>query len=101
MLGRKLIDAREELGLSRAQLAVVLGVSPVTVYRWEETPGKVDPLQSRLLSLVVQLSEHEESARYGRALRRSVKEDLPIASLYLLLRLAFGDWSPRSKKGTK
>ncbi len=100
MLGRTLVDAREQLGLTRAQLALVLGVSPVTVYRWEETPGRVDPLQTRLISMIVGLSEHEDSARYGRALRAAVKRD-PIYGLHTLLRMAFGEWSENRRKGSK
>lgn len=100
MIGQTLKDAREELGLTRAQLALVLGVNHVTVYRWEESPGQVTPLQTRLLSMIVGLSEHEDSARYGRALRAAVKRD-PIYGLHTLLCMAFGEWVGEARKGNK
>jgi DNA-binding XRE family transcriptional regulator len=100
MTGQTLKDAREELGLTRAQLALVLGVSHVTVYRWEEEPCQVNPLQNRLLAMVVGLSVHDDSARYGRALRAAVKRD-PIYGLHTLLCMAFGEWAGEARKGTK
>ena len=45
---------RKRHGLSVAQFASRLGVSPVTVYRWEETPGRLN-LQARSLSALTRL----------------------------------------------
>lgn len=100
MTGRALTKARDELGLSRAELAAVLGVSHVTVFRWEVESSPISALNSRLLAMVVGLSEHEDSARYGRALRQAAKDD-PLYALHLLLCMGFGEWAPRAKKGTK
>ena len=35
MRNRKLINARKKAGLNRVQMARVMNVNPVTIYRWE------------------------------------------------------------------
>ena len=52
--GKSVARLRKRHGLSVAQFASRLGVSPVTVYRWEETPGRLN-LQARSLSALTRL----------------------------------------------
>ncbi len=46
--GRNIMALRTRLGLTVAEFAGVLGVTPASVYRWEQIPGKLN-LQSRSL----------------------------------------------------
>ncbi len=46
---RTIRQLREELGWTQLQLAIKLGVTPVTVYNWER--GKFEPKASQLRAL--------------------------------------------------
>ena len=52
--GKSVARLRRRHGLSVAEFASRLGVSPVTVYRWEATPGRIN-LQARSLSALTRL----------------------------------------------
>ena len=52
--GKSVARLRQRCGLSVAEFASRLGVSPVTVYRWEATPGRLN-LQARTLSALTRL----------------------------------------------
>ena len=52
--GKSVARMRKKLGLSVARFADRLGVSPVTVYRWEATPGRLN-LQARPLNALAQI----------------------------------------------
>ena len=52
--GKSVARLRRRCGLSVAEFASRLGVSPVTVYRWEATPGRLN-LQARSLSALTRL----------------------------------------------
>ncbi|MCF7838390.1 MAG: helix-turn-helix domain-containing protein [Candidatus Marinimicrobia bacterium] len=41
--GRAIADLRRRKGLSRAEFAAQIGVSPATVTKWEQTKGTVKP----------------------------------------------------------
>ncbi|MFC1987013.1 helix-turn-helix domain-containing protein [Chloroflexota bacterium] len=49
-IGQKLQDARHRLGLSQAQLAVILGVSYATISRWENDNRNPWPRHSQQIS---------------------------------------------------
>ena len=52
--GKSVARMRKKLGLSVARFADRLGVSPVTVYRWEATPGRLN-LRARPLNALAQI----------------------------------------------
>jgi uncharacterized Zn finger protein len=52
--GKSVARLRRQQGLSVAQFATQLGISPATVYRWEATQGPLN-LQARLLHALVAL----------------------------------------------
>ena len=52
--GKSVARLRRRHGLSVAEFASRLGVSPVTVYRWEATPGRLN-LQARTLNALTRL----------------------------------------------
>jgi uncharacterized Zn finger protein/DNA-binding transcriptional regulator YiaG len=55
--GKSVARLRRQQGLSVAQFATQLGVSPATVYRWEATPGPLN-LQARLLNALAALPQY-------------------------------------------
>jgi uncharacterized Zn finger protein/DNA-binding transcriptional regulator YiaG len=55
--GTSVARLRRKQGLSVAQFAAQLGVSPATVYRWEATQGPLN-LQARLLNALAALQQH-------------------------------------------
>jgi uncharacterized Zn finger protein len=55
--GKSVARLRRQQGLSVAQFATQLGVSPATVYRWEATQGPLN-LQARLLNALAALQQH-------------------------------------------
>ena len=54
--GKSVARMRRQQGLSVAQFAAQLGVSPATVYRWEATQGPLN-LQARLLNALAALQQ--------------------------------------------
>jgi uncharacterized Zn finger protein/DNA-binding transcriptional regulator YiaG len=54
--GKSVARLRRKQGLSVAQFAAQLGVSPATVYRWEATQGSLN-LQARLLNALTRLQQ--------------------------------------------
>ena len=63
--GKWVARLRRRSGLSAARFAAQLGVSAVTVYRWEATPGPLN-LRARPLSALMDFSrQHGKSARRG------------------------------------
>jgi uncharacterized Zn finger protein len=60
--GKSVARLRGKQGLSVAQFAAQLGVSPATVYRWEATQGPLN-LQARLLNALVALQQHSQKRR--------------------------------------
>src|SRR5262249_39533513 len=54
--GKSVARLRRKQGLSVAQFAAQLGVSPATVYRWEATQGPLN-LQVRLLNALAALQQ--------------------------------------------
>lgn len=94
MIGRQLMVARDQLGLTRSHLAQIVGVGPSTVYRWEEHPvQRMDPLHRQLVALVLQIAAHGQSAVYGRALRLALKKG-PMYAMHVMLGMAFDEWTP-------
>jgi len=87
-------DARDRLGLSRAELAQILGVGFSTIYRWEELPvQRMDPFHRQLCLQVLGIATHELAHVYGRALRDALKSSSTYA-LFVLLAIAFNEWTP-------
>jgi uncharacterized Zn finger protein/DNA-binding transcriptional regulator YiaG len=62
--GKSVTRLRRRQGLSVAQFAAQLGVSPATVYRWEATQGPLN-LQTRLLNAVLALQRQHGQKRRG------------------------------------
>ena len=60
--GKAVARLRRQQGLSVAQFAAQLGVSPATVYRWEVTQGPLN-LQARLLNALTALQQHGQRRR--------------------------------------
>ena len=60
--GKSVTRLRRKQGLSVAQFATQLSVSPATVYRWEATPGPLN-LQARLLNALATLQQHGQRRR--------------------------------------
>ena len=70
LTGKSVARLRRQQGLSVAQFAARLGVSPTTVYRWETTQGPLN-LQARLLhalgALQQQAKKNGSGSRPGRS----------------------------------
>jgi uncharacterized Zn finger protein len=62
--GTSVARLRSKQGLSVAQFAAQLGVSPATVYRWEATQGPLN-LQTRLLHALAALQQQHGQRRRG------------------------------------
>ena len=62
--GKSVARLRRQQGLSVAQFAAQLGVSPATVYRWETTQGPLN-LQARLLNALTALQQQRGQRRSG------------------------------------
>jgi uncharacterized Zn finger protein len=62
--GKSVARLRRQRGLSVAQFAAQLGVSPATVYRWEATRGQLN-LQARLLNALATLQQQHSRRRQG------------------------------------
>lgn len=62
--GKSVARLRRQQGLSVAQFAAQLGVSPATVYRWEATQGPLT-LQARLLNALATLQQQHSQRRRG------------------------------------
>ena len=62
--GKSVARLRRQQGLSVAQFAAQLGVSPTTVYRWEVTQGPLN-LQARLLNALATLQQQHGQRRRG------------------------------------
>jgi uncharacterized Zn finger protein/DNA-binding XRE family transcriptional regulator len=60
--GKSVARLRRQQGLSVAQFAAQLGVSPATVYRWETTQGPLN-LQVRLMNALAALQQHSQKRR--------------------------------------
>jgi DNA-binding XRE family transcriptional regulator len=88
--GHQLRTAREALGLTRQDLAAVVGVHSATLYRWED-PGAPPPegLAASLLAAVLDVACREDAAQLGRALRHAVRMRGSTFAVYLLLREFF------------
>ena len=62
--GKSVARLRRQQGLSVAQFAAQLGVSPTTVYRWEATQGPLT-LQARLLNALATWQQQHGQRRRG------------------------------------
>jgi uncharacterized Zn finger protein/DNA-binding transcriptional regulator YiaG len=62
--GKSVARLRRQQGLSVAQFAAQLGVSPATVYRWETNQGPLN-LQARLLKALTALQQQRGQRRRG------------------------------------
>jgi DNA-binding transcriptional regulator YiaG len=62
--GKSVARLRRQQGLSVAQFAAQLGVSPATVYRWEATRGPLN-LQARLLHTLATFQQQRGQKRQG------------------------------------
>jgi uncharacterized Zn finger protein/DNA-binding transcriptional regulator YiaG len=62
--GKSVARLRRQQGLSVAQFAAQLGVSPATVYRWEAIQGPLN-LQARLLNALAALQQQHGQRRRG------------------------------------
>jgi uncharacterized Zn finger protein/DNA-binding transcriptional regulator YiaG len=62
--GKSVARLRRQQGLSVAQFAAQLGVSPATVYRWETNQGPLN-LQARLLNALTALQQQRGQRRRG------------------------------------
>jgi transcriptional regulator with XRE-family HTH domain len=91
--GMSIEFARTRLRLSKSALARILGVDPSAIYRWEHArEPSIDPFHERLLEVVITISTFPRSAELGLELEKASMED-PLRALYLLLGMAFNDWS--------
>lgn len=81
---------REELGLSRASLAVFLGVVEITVQRWESGTGSAPHgLQLVVLRALERAAHNVGAERVGRLVRQGLCEQ--AEALRELLSLASGE----------
>jgi DNA-binding transcriptional regulator YiaG len=62
--GKSVARLRRQRGLSVAQFAAQLGVSPATVYRWETHQGPLN-LQARQLNALTALQQQHGQRRRG------------------------------------
>lgn len=68
--------ARKRLGLSQLQLANLLAVHPMTVYKWESKRARPESTQEHLLLGVCRASQQGTSARARRELGQQIAEGL-------------------------
>lgn len=93
MRGKSIERARRRLGLSKSSLGRILGADPSTVYRWEHAKSpSIDPFHEKLLAIVVNIAALPRASDLGMELEKASEDD-PLRGLYLLLGMAFNDWS--------
>lgn len=93
MQGRAIERARRRLGLSKSSLGRILGTDPSTIYRWEHARSpSIDPFHAKLLAIVVDIAALPRASDLGMELEEASEDD-PLRGLYLLLGMAFNDWS--------
>ncbi|MBC7320083.1 helix-turn-helix transcriptional regulator [bacterium] len=66
-IGEKIREERESLGISREKMAMILGVSPMTIYAWEK--GRRSPIRDMSNFIEIDSSElireiREERTKY-------------------------------------
>jgi DNA-binding transcriptional regulator YiaG len=62
---------RQTLNLTQVQLAIRLGVQPVTVARWEQGRNPIPPLASVALELLAEKANRSTSAQQRRSSSRT------------------------------
>ena len=105
MTGNGIRDLRQCLGLTPAQLASLLGVHLITVYRWEGMHGaplRIEPLQAQILAGLQQRCHalpRAEQSTFGEALAAGLKLGGTLLGLGLLANALFPPATkPRSKR---
>lgn len=99
--GSGITSLRTALSLAPRELAELLGVHTVTVYRWEghaaRTP-RLDPLHAQLLTLLQVETDRRGTPRrraeFGSRMRTAIALGGGLLGLYNLLDAAFGERSP-------
>ncbi len=79
-------DARNLLGLSQAKLGTLLGMSTVTVMRWENGSSTPSACTEAMLRLFVRAETHAPGI--GRQASSLAEREGLLAALELLLRVA-------------
>lgn len=88
--GSEIERARCRLGLSKTELAQLMGVGPSAVYRWENAANvRIDPFHFRLAKIVIEASQSPQAADAGYELREALRIDA-MRALYVLLGQHFG-----------
>lgn len=83
------LRARNGLGLNVTDFAMLVGVHPSTVYRWEATGGTLamEPLQKQLI-VAIQLAARKDLWRVREQVRKGLLE-CELRGLYELLKIVF------------
>jgi hypothetical protein len=81
--------ARSDLNLDVAGFAMLVGVHPSTVYRWEATSGPLtmEPLQKQLI-VAIKLAVQKDLWRVREQVRKGLLE-CELRGLYELLKIVF------------
>lgn len=81
--------ARNDLNLDVVGFAMLVGVHPSTVYRWESTGGTLamEPLQKQLI-VAIQLAARKDLWRVREQVRKGLLE-CELRGLYELLKIVF------------
>ncbi len=96
MTGKEVAGIRSSLGLDPSRFAMVLGIHPSSLYRWEAAGTedvRPDPLQAHLLQLLQeQLSTQKSKAQreFGDQLMRAFVIGGGLFALFKLLEAIFG-----------
>ena len=66
-LPEKLLQIRQRLGLSAREMALLLGVSQISVYNWEQGKARPRAAQLAAIAAVRKLGKREAAERLGQA----------------------------------
>ncbi len=90
MIGSEVKNLRkDDLSLSRVQFAHLLGVHPLTVYKWERGKSPPTPHQQALLESFKKATRSQPDI--GKAVATALVTAGVALALFLLLNAAFGE----------
>ena len=96
MTGKEIKTIRQQLGLTKNELALRLGISSSSVHRWESretTAWLIDPLQRQLFSLLSEQLTRNDS-EFGKSIKSNITLKGGLFALYRFLHHVYTQEQP-------